>query len=69
MDNFLMQVNGTKKVVLYSPDDVDKIYLKGDKSQVLDIENPDLEKYPLFSQARRYEYTLTSGDVLFIPGR
>jgi len=41
--------------------------LKGDKSQVLDIENPDLNQYPLFPKAKRFECLLTAGDVLFIP--
>jgi tRNA wybutosine-synthesizing protein 5 len=68
MDNLLIQVVGTKKVVLYSPDDVDKLYLKGDKSQVLDIDKPDLDKYPLFANLNRYECLLTPGDVLFLPG-
>jgi len=68
MDNFLVQVTGNKKVVLFAPSDVDYLYLKGDKSQVLDIENPDLSQYPLFPQAKRFECLLTTGDVLFIPG-
>lgn len=29
MDNILIQVTGRKRVVLFSPDDVDKLYLKG----------------------------------------
>jgi tRNA wybutosine-synthesizing protein 5 len=68
MNNLLIQVSGTKKVVLYSPADVDKLYLKGDKSKILDIDNPDLEQYPLFAKLDRYECTLTPGDVLSIPG-
>ena len=40
----------------------------GDKSEVLDIDNPDIEKYPLFPCADRYETELQPGDVLFIPG-
>ncbi|XP_069589733.1 tRNA wybutosine-synthesizing protein 5 isoform X3 [Ranitomeya imitator] len=67
MDNLLIQVTGTKRVVLYSPRDAPYLYLSGDKSEVLDVDNPDLVKYPLFSQARRYECTLQAGDVLFIP--
>ncbi|KAG8558888.1 hypothetical protein GDO81_017176 [Engystomops pustulosus] len=67
MDNLLIQVTGTKRVVLYSPRDAPYLYLSGDKSEVLDVDKPDLVKYPLFSQARRYECTLQAGDVLFIP--
>ncbi|XP_064598514.1 tRNA wybutosine-synthesizing protein 5-like [Liolophura sinensis] len=67
MDNLLVQVTGRKRVVLFSPEDVDKLYLKGDKSLVLDIDHPDEDKYPLFRQARRYECRLSPGDILFIP--
>ncbi|XP_053554700.1 tRNA wybutosine-synthesizing protein 5 isoform X2 [Bombina bombina] len=67
MDNLLIQVTGRKRVVLYSPRDAPYLYLSGDKSEVLDVDNPDLTKYPLFSRARRYECLLEAGDVLFIP--
>ena len=67
MDNFLVQVTGRKRIVLFSPSDVLNLYLIGDKSQVLDIDKPDLNRYPLFSNAVRHECELNSGDVLFIP--
>ncbi|KAL4695498.1 hypothetical protein H8959_000593 [Pygathrix nigripes] len=67
MDNLLIQVTGKKRVVLFSPQDAQYLYLKGTKSEVLNIDNPDLAKYPLFSKARRYECSLEAGDVLFIP--
>ena len=40
----------------------------GDKSEVLDVDNPDLEKFPEFAKATKYECILEPGDVLFIPG-
>lgn len=43
--------------------------LSGTKSEVLNIDNPDSDKYPLFSKARRHECSLKAGDVLFIPGK
>ncbi|XP_062045621.1 tRNA wybutosine-synthesizing protein 5 isoform X2 [Lepus europaeus] len=67
MDNFLIQVTGKKRAVLFSPRDAQYLYLSGTKSEVLNIDNPDLAKYPLFSKARRYECSLKAGDVLFIP--
>ncbi|XP_075009691.1 tRNA wybutosine-synthesizing protein 5 [Calonectris borealis] len=67
MDNFLIQVTGKKRVVLYSPRDAPYLYLSGTKSEVLDVDNPDLEKYPLFVKAKRYQCFLEAGDVLFIP--
>ncbi|XP_069107378.1 tRNA wybutosine-synthesizing protein 5-like [Argopecten irradians] len=67
MDNLLIQVVGQKRVVLYSPEDVDKMYLNGDKSEVLDIDNPDPKKFPKFTEAHKYEGILGAGDILFIP--
>jgi len=40
-----------------------------DKSEVLDIDSPDPNKFPDFHHATRYECVLQPGDVLFIPGR
>ena len=46
MDNIYCQVMGHKKAVLWPPDQVDNMYLSGDKSSVIDIDNPDTAKYP-----------------------
>lgn len=67
MDNLLIQVTGRKRVVLYSPKDATKLYLNGDKSEVLDIDNPDLSRYPKFAEATPFECFMEPGDVLFIP--
>lgn len=67
MDNFLIQVRGKKKAVLFHPNDFEYLYIKGDKSLVLDVERPDLANFPKFQKATRFEATLTSGDILFIP--
>ena len=67
MDNLLVQVKGSKKIVLFPPFDAPFLYLSGDKSQVTDIDFPDLEKYPLFSKVHRHEVVLNSGEVLFLP--
>ncbi|XP_077175504.1 tRNA wybutosine-synthesizing protein 5-like isoform X1 [Paroedura picta] len=67
MDNVLIQVTGKKRVVLYSPRDAPYLYLSGTKSEVLDVNRPDLKRYPLFAKARRYEAVLKAGEVLFIP--
>lgn len=67
MDNILMQIHGRKRVVLFNPQDAHYLYLKGDKSSVLDIDNVDIEKFPLFVKATRYECYLEPGDIIFIP--
>ncbi|XP_070545756.1 tRNA wybutosine-synthesizing protein 5-like [Ptychodera flava] len=67
MDNILIQVSGHKRAVLFSPRDATNLYLSGDKSEVLDIDNPDFKKYPKFANVTWYECVLKPGDVLFIP--
>ncbi|XP_071792326.1 tRNA wybutosine-synthesizing protein 5-like [Asterias amurensis] len=67
MDNLLIQISGHKRVVFFSPQDATHLYLTGDKSAVLDIENPDFSRYPAFRHARPMECHLQPGDVLFIP--
>ncbi|KAK5861565.1 hypothetical protein PBY51_022950 [Eleginops maclovinus] len=67
MDNLLAQVTGRKRVVLYSPQDALHLYLSGDKSEVLDIDSPDLNHFPDFVKAKRHECVLEPGDLLFIP--
>ncbi|CAF0715070.1 unnamed protein product [Brachionus calyciflorus] len=67
MDNILIQVSGRKRIILFPPSDIEYLYMKGDKSLVLEVDNPDLEKYPLFTKASRYECELNPGDGIFIP--
>ena len=67
MDNVLIQVDGKKRVVLFSPKDALNLYLNGDKSEVIDIDTPDLQKYPKFKNAIKHECILYPGDAIFIP--
>uniref|UniRef100_A0A1B6L9M2 JmjC domain-containing protein n=1 Tax=Graphocephala atropunctata TaxID=36148 RepID=A0A1B6L9M2_9HEMI len=67
MDNLLIQVQGRKRVVLFDPSDVSYLYMDGDKSRVLDIDNPDLSLFPEFAKATKYVCILEPGDILFIP--
>jgi len=68
MDNMLIQVHGTKRLIMFKPSDTDYLYIDGDKSLVNNIEQPDFETYPLVRQATYYTGILQSGDCLFIPG-
>ena len=67
MDNLLVQICGHKRVVLFPPHDASLLYLSRDKSQVVDIDKPDLDRFPLFAQSHACEALLQPGDVLFIP--
>lgn len=68
MDNILIQVRGTKRVIIFAPSDIDYLYVDGDKSLVNNIEEADLESYPLVRKATFYTGLLKPGDCLFIPG-
>ncbi|XP_006859955.1 PREDICTED: lysine-specific demethylase 8 [Chrysochloris asiatica] len=69
--NFLAQVIGRKYIQLYSPRDSEALYphdshLLHNTSQV-DVENPDLEKFPKFAEAPYLSCILSPGEILFIP--
>merc|ERR1712029_64349 len=49
MDNVYCQIIGHKRAVLWSPSQVEKLYMVGDKSRVVDIDNPDLDQFPMFA--------------------
>ena len=69
MDNVLIQVTGHKRIVLFPPTDVDYLYMKGDKSLVVEIDKPDLKEFPLFDKTTRHQGDLLPGDCVFIPGK
>ncbi|XP_038838900.1 lysine-specific demethylase 8-like isoform X1 [Salvelinus namaycush] len=69
--NFLAQVVGRKYIRLYSPEDTEKLYphqlqLLHNTSQV-EVESPDVERFPEFVKAPYLECVLQPGEVLFIP--
>ncbi|XP_061330089.1 bifunctional peptidase and arginyl-hydroxylase JMJD5 isoform X3 [Pezoporus flaviventris] len=69
--NFLAQVFGRKYIRLYSPQDSENLYPH--ESQILhntsqvDVEDPDLVKFPNFRKAAFQSCVLMPGQVLFIP--
>lgn len=68
--NLLCQVVGVKRVRLFSPEQTPRMYPHDGKmsntSQV-DVINPDHDKFPLFTDAKFVEATLSPGDALYIP--
>lgn len=63
---FLSQIYGVKKYTMFAPDQTPFLYARGNQSQV-DLENPDLQKFPLFAQATPIEVELGPGEILFVP--
>ncbi|XP_042522630.1 bifunctional peptidase and arginyl-hydroxylase JMJD5 [Dipodomys spectabilis] len=71
--NFLTQVMGRKYIRLYAPQDSEALYphethLLHNTSQV-DVENPDLERFPKFAEAPFLSCILSPGEILFIPAK
>ncbi|KAL3860259.1 hypothetical protein ACJMK2_010406 [Sinanodonta woodiana] len=69
--NFLAQVMGKKYIRVYSKTESDMVYphssdLLKNTSQV-DVEMPDLGKFPQFQKAQFYECILKSGEMLYMP--
>ena len=52
---------------MWPPSAALNLYLDGDKSKVVDIDNPDAEAFPKFIESERHVVDVEPGDVLFIP--
>jgi Cupin-like domain len=59
---YLAQVQGRKRAILFSPEDVDFLY-----GGQVNPEQPDFERFPLFDRATAYECVIEPGDTLLIP--
>lgn len=71
-DNFLMQVLGTKRVLLFPPDESFRLYPYPvghplDTFAMVDVEHPNMERFPLCTGLRGREVLLRPGDILHIP--
>ncbi|CAH3023213.1 unnamed protein product [Porites evermanni] len=71
--NLVAQIYGQKKWTLFPPEETPKLYptrIPYEESSVfsqVNIDNPDLSRFPSFASAVQYEVTLDPGDVLFVP--
>ncbi|CAK5089618.1 unnamed protein product [Meloidogyne enterolobii] len=65
------QIRGSKFVRLIDPKERESLYLYDDlmrqNSSQVDVENPDLIKFPLFSNVKCYDSLVEEGQCLFIP--
>lgn len=76
-DNFLAQIMGHKKVIMFPADQERELYYPWHEMcrpdcclagwSPIDVEAPDLERFPLYANATPYECTLGPGEILFIP--
>lgn len=69
--NFLSQVIGEKYICIFPASETDKLYPHDDtllkNTSQVDVENPDNEQFPLFSEALYQECVLKSGEMLYMP--
>lgn len=70
---WLMQIYGTKRYVVYPPSQTPFLYPRGgeetNKSSIVDLEHPDLERFPLFARATPTVFDLHPGETLFVPSQ
>lgn len=64
---FLCQIYGVKEYIIFPPDQGGCLYPDGHSSSIRDIDNVDLEKYPLFREATPIRFELRAGEILFVP--
>ena len=68
---FLMQLHGTKEYIIFAPDQAPFLYPRFgseiNKSQIDDIEQADLRRFPLFTHAAAQRTLLNAGETLFVP--
>ena len=72
--NLLVQICGHKKLLLIAPHQSELLYypsleLGHVNYSPVDVESPDLERFPRFRKATPLEVELAPGEVLFIPVR
>ena len=69
MDNLYAQIVGQKRAIMWEPKDALNLYLDGDKSKVIDIDDHvgNKEQFPSFLRAQRWVCDLIPGDLLYIP--
>ncbi|KAL2042300.1 hypothetical protein N7G274_004789 [Stereocaulon virgatum] len=73
--NVLCQIVGRKYVILYAPEESQKVYPRGvegggvdmSNTSEVDVENVDEERWPLFKEAEYVECILKEGECLYIP--
>ena len=70
-DNFLNQIIGRKKVTLFSPSDKEYLYASPESDrhdpELVNIFEPDYERFPNFRRATQIEFIMEPGDTLYQP--
>ncbi len=67
---FITQIVGDKNFVMFDPKDTPFLYpIGGDslKTQLVDVRNVDLDRFPLFANATPITFRLRAGETVFVP--
>lgn len=67
MNLMMAHVWGRKRWRLVSPEETPLLYNNVGVFSEVDLENPNLEKYPLFKNVRVIETVLEPGEIIFVP--
>jgi len=72
LENLYVQIVGRKRVILFSPDYFRSLYPfpvghPHDRQSQVDFDNPDLDRFPRFSEIGGMEVAMKPGEVLYIP--
>ena len=72
-DSFLIQLRGTKRMLLWPAEQLPQMYPYRNwhilrRRGKVDPVKPNLKRYPNFAKAEAVEVVLNPGDVLFFPG-
>lgn len=72
LSNFFTQLQGRKRILLFPPSQWPRIYPYPcahpmDSYAMVDVEAPDVSRFPALCRARGLETTLSPGDVLWLP--
>jgi len=66
-NNFMAQIVGQKRVRLIAPDFHPYLYNNFHCYSAVDLDSPDIERFPLFQRIRIHDMIIGPGDLLFLP--
>jgi hypothetical protein len=66
-NNFMAQVRGSKLCRLISPCELPRLYNDVHCYSQVDLDNPDLARFPLFRDVQIIDVVIAPGDLLFLP--
>jgi hypothetical protein len=66
----ITEIYGDKQFILFSPQDTPNVYPHPNSahtSQIENIDDPDLDRFPLLKNATEYRDTIHPGEAIFVP--